>query len=55
LEDVFINQETKDPVLGKWIMFSGLCGILITVNTIMTINIAGPLAVNISGTIKDVF
>lgn len=47
-----VNPESK--VLQMYVMASGLSGIMITITTLMTVCICGPLAVNIAGTLKDV-
>jgi hypothetical protein len=54
LYDVFFNEQTRDGSLGMCIMISGSFGIAITMTSLLTITICGPIAVNISGTMKDV-
>ena len=54
LYDVFINPETKNWWLGLQVLISGASGILITNTSLLTVTVCGPLAINISGTLKDV-
>ena len=54
LYDVFLNESTRNESLGALILISGANGILITMTSLLTVTVCGPLAVNISGTIKDV-
>lgn len=54
LYDIFFNEETRNPMLAAQIMISGSFGIAITMTSLLTVTICGPLAVNISGTMKDV-
>lgn len=54
LYDVFLNNGTRNIGLGTYIMISGSFGIAITMTSLLTVTICGPLAVNISGTMKDV-
>jgi len=54
LYDVFINPETNNEGLQAYIMISGSFGILITISATLITTVCGPLALNISGTMKDV-
>jgi hypothetical protein len=51
---VFLNPDTQNSSLGLQILISGSFGIMITMTSLLTVTICGPLAVNISGTMKDV-
>ena len=53
--EVFIKPETINYALVLCIIVFDCGGMFHFICTIMTVTISGPLALNISGTIKDVF
>ena len=54
LYDVLLNPTTRNPNLATLVLLSGFSGILITLSSILTVTICGPIAINIAGIIKDV-
>ena len=53
LYDVFFSTNKQDS-LAIMVLLSGSFGICITITSLLTVTVCGPLAINIAGTIKDV-
>jgi hypothetical protein len=53
LYEVFFTNNLSSN-LAPLVMLSGSFGICITITSLLTVTICGPLAINIAGTIKDV-
>jgi len=54
LYDVIFNPLTREFNQAALVCFSGMSGILITICALMTVTVCGPIAMNISGSLKDV-
>jgi hypothetical protein len=51
---VFFNPADDAYGLRGMLMFSGCFGFVITMTILLTVTLCGPIAMNISGTMKDV-